>query len=77
MPAVAPELIDLLICPSCHGKIEYKERRNLIICTSCGLHYPVRDGIPVMLVEEATRPSGRRGRSPSAPGDKQDEGTAS
>ncbi|MPZ87872.1 MAG: Trm112 family protein [Nitriliruptorales bacterium] len=66
MPAVAPELIDLLICPACHGDIEYKERRNLIICTSCGLHYPVRDGIPVMLVEEATRPTSRRGRSASS-----------
>lgn len=66
MPAVAPELIDLLVCPACHGAIEYKERRNLIICTSCGLHYPVRDGIPVMLVEEATPPTGRRGRSASS-----------
>ncbi len=57
--AVAKELIDLLVCPNCHGRIEYKERRNLIICTECGLHYPVRDNIPVMLVEEATRPPSR------------------
>ncbi|MGI8574306.1 MAG: Trm112 family protein [Egibacteraceae bacterium] len=54
--AVAPELIELLICPACHGQIEYKDRRKLIICTECGLHYPVRDDIPVMLVDEATRP---------------------
>jgi len=54
--AVAKELVELLVCPDCHGQIEYKERRNLIICTKCGLHYPVRDNIPVMLVEEATRP---------------------
>lgn len=58
--AVAPELIELLICPACHGEIEYKDRRNLIICTSCGRQYPVRDNIPVMLVEEATIPAPRK-----------------
>ena len=56
MPAVSKNLIELLVCPACRGDIEYKERRNLIICTACGRHYPVRDGIPIMLVEEATIP---------------------
>lgn len=56
------KLLDILICPDCHGEVEYKERRQLIICQQCGLQYPVRDGIPVMLVEEATRPT-RRSRS--------------
>ncbi|HWB72026.1 MAG TPA: Trm112 family protein [Egibacteraceae bacterium] len=69
--AVDPELIDLLVCPDCHGEIEYKDRRKVIICTRCGLHYPVRDDIPVMLVEEATRPEARRpgagGQPPPAP----------
>ncbi len=54
------DLLDVLICPDCHEDVEYKERRQLIICTGCGLQYPVRDGIPVMLVEEAA-PSARRG----------------
>ena len=53
---VSQKLIDLLVCPACHGAIEYKDRRHLIICTQCGLQYPVRDNIPVMLVEEANRP---------------------
>lgn len=57
--AVDSQLIDLLVCPACHGAIDYKPRRKLIICTGCGLHFPVRDDIPVMLVEEATRPEGR------------------
>ncbi|MBA2530392.1 MAG: Trm112 family protein [Euzebyales bacterium] len=57
--AVDPALIELLVCPACHAPIEYKDRRHLIICTGCGLHYPVRDDIPVMLVEEATRPPTR------------------
>lgn len=53
--AVPKDLIDLLVCPACHAAIDYKERRHLIICTGCGLRYPVRDNIPVMLVDEATR----------------------
>ena len=57
---VDPKLIDLLVCPDCHGAIEYKDRRNLIICTKCGLQYPVRDNIPVMLVDEATKPERKR-----------------
>ncbi|MPZ72453.1 MAG: Trm112 family protein [Nitriliruptorales bacterium] len=57
--AVDAALIELLVCPDCHGEVEYKDRRHLIICTQCGLHYPVRDDIPVMLVEEATRPAPR------------------
>lgn len=61
--AVDQKLIDLLVCPACHGAIEYKDRRHLIICTQCDLRYPVRDNIPVMLVDEATRPEPRKGGS--------------
>ncbi len=61
MPVDA-QLIELLVCPACHGDIEYKDRRNLIICTKCGLHYPVRENIPIMLIDEATRPP-KRGRA--------------
>ncbi|MFO8076761.1 MAG: Trm112 family protein [Egibacteraceae bacterium] len=65
MPAVDPDLVELLVCPSCRGAIEYKERRELIICTACGLHYPVRDGIPIMLIDEATRPEPKKGQRSS------------
>ena len=58
--AVDSKLIELLVCPSCRSSIEYKDRRNLIICTGCELQYPVRDGIPVMLVSEASVPKTRR-----------------
>lgn len=54
-----PALLEILICPDCHGDVEHKDRRHVIICQECGLQYPVRDGIPVMLVEEATRPRRR------------------
>lgn len=58
--AVSAELVELLVCPVDHGQIEYKDRRNLIICTVCGRQYPVRDNIPIMLVEEAVLPAPRR-----------------
>jgi len=50
------ELLKILACPSC--KSEVKEADNKIICQNpaCGLRYPVRDGIPVMLIEEAEKP---------------------
>lgn len=60
MPRVDEDLLEILVCPDCHGDVEYKHRRKVIVCTECGLRYPVRDGIPVMLVEEATLPRGSR-----------------
>lgn len=57
--ALDERLLEILVCPECHGDVDYKERRKVIVCAGCGLQYPVRDGIPVMLVEEAT-PSRRR-----------------
>jgi len=45
------ELLDILACPACRADVRLEGDR--IVCTSCGLRYPVRDGIPIMLVEEA------------------------
>jgi uncharacterized protein len=47
-------LIAILVCPACRGKIRVQEAEQGIECEGCGRVYPVRDGIPVMLVEEAT-----------------------
>lgn len=52
--AVDPQLLALLVCPDCHG--ELSEEGDALVCQQCGLHYPVRDGVPVMLIEEAFRP---------------------
>jgi uncharacterized protein YbaR (Trm112 family) len=51
---VPEELIEIMACPECRGPLE--DRGEALACTRCGLHYPVSDGIPVMLVEEAYRP---------------------
>ena len=45
------ELLDVLACPVC--KTEVRLKGNAIVCVRCGRKYPIRDGIPVMLVEEA------------------------
>ncbi len=50
---IPPELMEILVCPSC--KSDLLEEGAELVCTGCGLRYPVRDGIPIMLVEEATR----------------------
>ncbi len=48
---VDPQLLELLVCPACRGEVKLEGDR--IVCQSCGRRYPVRDGIPVMLIEEA------------------------
>ena len=51
------ELLEILVCPNDRGEIEYKEAEQIIECRSCGYRYPVRDGIPVMLIDEAEKPA--------------------
>ncbi len=47
------KLLDILACPVCKGNLEYVKQPEELICKADGLAYPVRDGIPVMLEEEA------------------------
>jgi len=48
------ELLDMLACPSCKSGVRLEGEE--IVCTKCGLRYPVKDGIPVMLIDEAKKP---------------------
>ncbi len=51
-------LLEILACPRCKGGLEHRtEPEEVLVCHSCSLVYEVRDGIPVMLIEEA-RPLG-------------------
>jgi uncharacterized protein YbaR (Trm112 family) len=54
-------LLDILACPKCHSPLRADEAASELVCTSqtCGLAYPVRDDIPVLLVEEAREPGGQ------------------
>ena len=49
---ISEELLEILACPKCHTKIEYREPDKLR-CPNCKVGYPIVDGIPVMLIEEA------------------------
>ena len=46
-------LLDILVCPKCRGNLEYREADTELVCRSCKLRYEVRDGIPIMLIDEA------------------------
>ena len=52
-PPLDPRLLDLLVCPLTKGPLTYDRARGELISESAGLAYPVRDGIPVMLTDEA------------------------
>jgi len=54
MKRVNPELLEILVCPKCKAAVREKDGALLCSDPGCGLVYPVRDGVPVMLVEEAT-----------------------
>jgi uncharacterized protein YbaR (Trm112 family) len=46
------ELLDILCCPKCHGELHYDKERNTLTCIVCGKVYPVKDDIPIMLVDD-------------------------
>lgn len=50
-----PKLLEILVCPVSKGPLEYDREKQELICRASGLAYPVRDGIPVMLEEEARK----------------------
>jgi len=54
-----PELLEILVCPNDRGAVEFLEEQQVIVCGTCGYRYPVRDGIPVMLIDEAEKPATR------------------
>lgn len=50
---LAPELLDILVCPRCKGDLEYRPAPEALLCHACRLSYAVEDGIPIMLIDEA------------------------
>ena len=51
---LSPQLLSILVCPKCKGELEYRPDEPSLVCNACRLKYPVRDDIPIMLVDEAT-----------------------
>lgn len=52
---IDPKLLEILACPVCKTAVQLQEDR--LVCARCGRRYPIRDGIPVMLIEEAEQAS--------------------
>ncbi|MBX3242878.1 MAG: Trm112 family protein [Acidobacteria bacterium] len=54
--AVSPELLEILRCPKCKSEVKINDEETTLTCQNaeCRLVYPIRDDIPVMLVDEAT-----------------------
>src|SRR5271154_218834 len=51
--ALSQELLDILACPKCKGDLHLNDKQDGLVCSACRLEYPVRDDIPIMLIEEA------------------------
>jgi uncharacterized protein YbaR (Trm112 family) len=57
-------LLEILVCPLCKAKVRLENKK--LVCGECGRRYPVRDGIPIMIAEEAEAPeTGDRGETQS------------
>lgn len=52
---IAPELLEILVCPSCHGELEYDQKNQELVCRQSNLAYKIKDGIPIMLIDEARK----------------------
>ena len=51
--AISKDLLEILVCPLCKAPVELKQDENGLKCVECKRVYPIRDDIPVMLVDEA------------------------
>jgi uncharacterized protein YbaR (Trm112 family) len=63
---IEPWVLEILACPDCHAPLRAEESTAELVCTRCLLAYPVRDGIPVLLIDEARRPDVPTGPSGTA-----------
>lgn len=60
-----PQLLEILACPDTHhAPLTYDEQAETLTCSECGRVFPIRDGIPVLLLDEATAPASEPGSGP-------------
>jgi len=53
--AIDNRLLEILACPKCRGDLHLTKDGDGLVCESCKLKYPIKDGIPVMLIDEAAK----------------------
>ena len=58
-PVIDPKLLEILVCPACKTKVTLQGDRLVCQGPDCGLAYPIRDDIPVMIIDEAEKPGPR------------------
>ncbi|MBV8054113.1 MAG: Trm112 family protein [Deltaproteobacteria bacterium] len=51
--ALSQDLLDILACPKCKGGLRLADKQDGLICETCKLRYPIKDDIPIMLIDEA------------------------
>ncbi|WP_038059442.1 MULTISPECIES: Trm112 family protein [Thermodesulfovibrio] len=47
------ELLEIIVCPKCKGDLIYEEEKERLVCKNCSVYYPIREDIPILLIEEA------------------------
>lgn len=50
---IHPDLLNILACPKCKGEIQLNEKEDGLTCLACQVVYPIREDIPIMLIDEA------------------------
>ncbi len=58
---ISQKLLEILVCPRCRGPVELNSGEDGLVCGACSLVYEIRDGIPIMLTDQA-RPLDKSGR---------------
>jgi uncharacterized protein YbaR (Trm112 family) len=51
--AISQDLLDILACPKCKGVLRLVEKPESLVCEACKLRYPIKEDIPIMLIDEA------------------------
>ncbi|GLI52344.1 Trm112 family protein [Thermodesulfovibrio yellowstonii] len=49
------ELLEIIVCPKCKGDLIYEEEKERLVCKNCSVYYPIREDIPILLIEEAKK----------------------
>ncbi|MEA2082659.1 MAG: Trm112 family protein [Thermodesulfobacteriota bacterium] len=52
---ISRDLLDILACPKCKGEVKLTESKDGLLCEACKLLYEIREGIPIMLIDEAKK----------------------
>jgi hypothetical protein len=50
---VDPKLLEILVCPRCRGPLRHTDLPPALVCDECKMRYPIRDDIPILLIDEA------------------------